>query len=187
MAYVKNHDRNRMITILNTLCLLHMEDSQIGDAKPAAESLVFTDEQYWRTVGNPGGFASRVFLSALSGSCVFVGLSMTDINILRWLANDATERSDDFRQLITGWSGSDAEFTIRDELSRHYWITEDSAGKGTGKRDVEPDVLTTTLDRRGVARITIPSWQSKEFHAWWRSCFEPCRPKRRKKRRRRRS
>jgi hypothetical protein len=46
-----------------------MEDGQIDDLQPPAESLVFTDEQYWRTVGNFGGFASRVFSGALSGRC----------------------------------------------------------------------------------------------------------------------
>jgi len=99
---------------------LYHEDGLISDAPPAPESLVFTDEQYWRTVGNPTGFASRVFQSALRGNCVFVGLSMTDINILRWLANDAIERADDFRRLSTEWSGTEAEFTIGEELRRHY-------------------------------------------------------------------
>jgi len=153
----------------------HMEDGKIDKAKPPAESLVFTDEQYWRMVRNSDGFASRVFLSALSGSCVFVGLSMTDINIMRWLANDAIERSDDFRRLASGWASSEATFTIGEELSRHYWITEASAPgdaeewlRGPRRRDI----LTTTLRRRGVERITIPSWESKAFRDWWQSCFE---------------
>src|SRR4029434_1836816 len=70
----------------------------IADADPSAESLVFTDEQYWRLVGNPTGFASRIFCNALSDCCVFIGLSMTDMNILRLLAQDAIARSDDCRR-----------------------------------------------------------------------------------------
>ena len=67
---------------------------------------MFTDEQYWRAVGSPGRFASRVFAEALSGRCVFIGLSMTDLNIIRWLALDAIERTDDFRQLTSAWDDS---------------------------------------------------------------------------------
>jgi hypothetical protein len=33
------------------------------------------------------------------------------------------------------------------------------------------DILSNTLSRRGVARITIPSWDSKVFHEWWKECF----------------
>lgn len=153
---------------------LYQEDGFITDAPPAPESLVFTDEQYWRTVGNPTGFASRVFQSALRGRCVFVGLSMTDINILRWLANDAIERADDFRRLSTEWSGTETEFTIGEELRRHYWITTDSAADSTEPAgEVAPDLLTITLNRRGVRGIRIPSWSAKEFQDWWRRCFEP--------------
>jgi hypothetical protein len=47
--------------------------------------LVFTDSQYWSTSATAFTFANRVILSVLSDSrCVFVGLSMTDINMLRW-------------------------------------------------------------------------------------------------------
>lgn len=150
---------------------LYMEDGRIG-MNPAAESLVFTDEQYWRLIANPGDFASRVFLGALSGTCVFLGLSMTDINLLRWLANDAIERSDDFRRLARGWSSSEADFSIIEELSRHYWITTGTA-VDEGAEHVEPDLLTSTLSRRGVDRIIIPGWQSEVFHTWWQSSFNP--------------
>jgi hypothetical protein len=151
---------------------LYHEDGLISDAPPAPESLVFTDEQYFRTVGNPTGFGSRVFQSALRGNCVFVGLSMTDINILRWLANDAIERADDFRRLSTEWSGTEAEFTIGEELRRHYWIATGSAADSAAG-EADPDLLTITLDRRGVRGIRIPSWSAKEFQDWWRECFEP--------------
>jgi SIR2-like domain len=149
------------------------------DADPSAESLVFTDEQYWRMVGNPTGFASRIFCNALSDCCVFVGLSMTDINIIRWLAQDAIERSDDVRRLRTDWSVSEMEFDLGEELSRHYWITqgpirsrrrsEESAR--AEEESLRFDVVASTLGRRGVERIAIPSWDSKVFHDWWKKCF----------------
>ena len=143
------------------------------DAQAPAESLVFTDEQYWRSVGNLSGFASRVFLSALSDRCVFIGLSMTDLNIIRWLAINAIERGDDFRAMARGWYGGEMEHILWRDLSRHYWITEAPKAKETafGTR-----VLHQTLERRGVNRIVIPSWSSKQFHTWWRSRFLPRAP-----------
>lgn len=154
-------------------------DGSIADADPSAESLVFTDEQYWRMVGNPTGFAARIFCNALSDCCVFVGLSMTDINIIRWLAQDAIERRDDLRRVRSDWSVSELEFDLGEDLSRHYWISEGPMSirhrtKETAQAEEEArrlDVVANTLSRRGVARITIPSWDSKVFHDWWKECF----------------
>jgi hypothetical protein len=151
---------------------LYMNDGFIEKEASAAESLVFTDEQYWRSIGGPFGFASRVFLNALNGSCVFVGLSMTDINILRWLATDAIERGDDFRRMFRRSSGSEAAFEIHEDLSRHYWITEGPLEERNASQSIEPDLLTWALGIRGVKRIAIPAWTAPEFHHWWRSCFE---------------
>ena len=148
-----------------------LEDSSLApeDLRPPAESLVFTDEQYWRSVGNLSGFASRVFLNALSERCVFIGLSMTDLNIIRWLAIDAIERSDDFREMAGGWEDpAEVEWVLGEYLSRHYWITDARNAKDDS---FSAAVLRSTLWRRGIQIIDIPSWESKAFHAWWRARF----------------
>lgn len=150
---------------------LFKRDGQLSGIQPRAESLVFTDEQYWRTVGNPAGFASRVFATALSGCCVFIGLSMTDLNLIRMLAQDATERSDDFRALAPDWwDATEVEFDNRADLLRHFWITTGSVGNSE-TRELGDGLLRDLLDRRGVARITIPAWDAPEFHDWWRRRF----------------
>jgi len=147
-----------------------LEDAQIDNIQPPAESVVFTDEQYWRAVGHPSGFASRVFSSALSGHCLFIGLSMTDLNIIRWLALDAIERSDDFRRLASGWhSPTEVEYNVIEELSRHYWITQGTPDEQEGPTG--ECVLRSTLAGRGVECIDITSWESSEFQAWWKACF----------------
>jgi hypothetical protein len=145
----------------------------IEDVRLPVESLVFTDEQYWQTVGSPGGFASRIFAQALSGTCVFVGLSMTDINILRWLAQHATEVKREFRLMTAGWTNADeAEFDASEEISRHFWITEQRFDKHLSlKSDFGLGVLRSVLQNRGVDIIEIPSWTSKEFHEWWKAVF----------------
>src|SRR5262249_54001777 len=58
--------------------------------------LVFTDLQYWSTSATGSSFANRVVSSALGeGQCIFIGVSMRDINLLRWLALRALERERD--------------------------------------------------------------------------------------------
>jgi hypothetical protein len=155
-----------------------MEDGYFNDARPPAESLVFTDEQYWRTVGRPAGFASRIFTNALSGHCMFIGLSMTDLNIIRWLSTDAIERSDDFRAATAGWSEpTEAEQNLLEELLRHYWVTVGRpidapvSGEYPREESFSVRVLRNTLARRGVEEIAIPSWDSPVFRAWWTARF----------------
>lgn len=58
--------------------------------------LVFTDLQYWTTSATASSFANRIVSAALSeGRCVFIGVSMKDINLLRWLALRAIDRDRD--------------------------------------------------------------------------------------------
>jgi SIR2-like domain len=146
----------------------------IADVRPPADTMVFTDEQYWLTVGNPTGFASRILAQALSGYCVFIGLSMTDINVIRWLAQNAIEATRDFRLMTSGWKNTDEiEFNVYEERFRHYWITErDSDGlSASGPSNFGVRVLREVLGIRGVGCIDIQSWKSKEFHNWWEACF----------------
>ena len=149
-------------------------DSGIADAPVPVESLVFTDAQYWRAMGNPGDFASRVFAQALGGRCVFIGLSMTDINIMRCLANYAMETRQDIQTVTANWTqDSYVAQTEFEELSAHFWIREKEQGSS---RDMNPDFGTQVLksvleDSRGVRFVEVPSWVSSEFVDWWRECF----------------
>ena len=64
--------------------------------KGSKHILVFTDLQYWSTSATGSSFANRVVSSALSeGQCVFIGVSMRDINLLRWLALRTLDRERD--------------------------------------------------------------------------------------------
>ena len=66
--------------------------------RDAPDTLVFTDRQYWDSVASPASFANRVMANALHDShCVFVGLSMTDVNLMRWLGTHASEVRNDKR------------------------------------------------------------------------------------------
>ena len=54
--------------------------------RESADTLVFTDSDYWATVASPLSFANRVIAHALHDTaCLFIGLSMHDVNVLRWI------------------------------------------------------------------------------------------------------
>ena len=77
----------------------------------APNMLVFRDLDYWRMTSNASSFANHVMLNALSTSrCVFVGVSMRDLNLLRWFGFLASEHS-------AAWS--------------ERWRYQYSEGKGT--------------------------------------------------------
>jgi hypothetical protein len=94
-------------------------------------------------------------LNALHDShCFFIGLSMKDPNISRWLALRANEIKAS-KRAQTGRSDH-----LGDLLTRHYWFEK------------EPDSLTTFwLKSRGVRTIALDDW--KKFSAVFKSAFNP--------------
>jgi len=99
---------------------------------------------------------------------------MTDLNIIRWLAQYAAEAKHEFRLMAAEWKDADeVEFDGREELSRHFWITDQKADEPSEEitSDFGVYVLRQLLGLRGVQVIEIPSWTSKAFHEWWRAGF----------------
>ncbi len=132
--------------------------------RTGADYLVFTDAQYWASMANPLGLANRVFANALHDShCVFVGLSMTDLNVSRWLglhAHDVEQaRLSDFDW--SGAAGADLVLSIRRSLRRHYWVRTDAP-------DLE--LLERHLLRRGVVSAPVRDWD-RDFDRRMRAAF----------------
>ena len=154
--------------------------------------LVFTDEQYWRSTAAPLAHANRIVAGALSDShCVFVGLSMTDANLLRWLAlrrlefeSDARERAlrildeemdarghvrearptaDGSREPPPGYHLKAATRIVEQKLQRHFWIRPRSADP-TG-------FLSDFLRLRGVISVEIADWTGPSFSTLMRAAF----------------
>ena len=90
--------------------------------------MVFTDSQYWSTSTSGFSFANRVMATALlEGRCVFIGLSMTDINLLRWLALRSLERDRDFSETVRHETRifvkpARVKQIIDPHFHRHFWI-----------------------------------------------------------------
>jgi hypothetical protein len=112
-------------------------------ARANAAGLVFTDAQYWASFAEPTSFPNRVMLGALHDSvCVFVGLSMTDLNVARWLGMRA--------HAMTESSPADR----RAALDHHFWIRRRPDRK-SAEAFVGP-----LLRERGVRAIDLPSWDA---------------------------
>jgi hypothetical protein len=136
------------------------QDSLGGDF---AYMLVFTDSQYWSTGAAAAAFANRVMLSALSESrCIFIGLSMTDINLLRWLALRTLERDRDASEFGLP-EGRQSENDINRWFRRHFWIRP--------KSDDPTGFLSDFLKVRGINSVEIKAWRGPYFRRLIEQCF----------------
>ncbi len=123
----------------------------------APDCLVFTDEQYWATVASPSSFPNRVLLEALHDShCVFVGLSMTDVNLARWLGvRRHLFVADKERQ----WNGEDPEKRRRslDRALRRHTFVRTASAPGTA-RAADEAFVSRWLAARGVETQEMRGW-----------------------------
>lgn len=127
-----------------------------ADPEGSSHTLVFTDDQFWSTTANPLSFANRVVANALHDTqCLFAGLSMRDVNMMRWLALRFEEVVADAR------AHGEPERVLR----RHFWIhTADDDRSG---------ILREILARRGVSSVELGSWEDHDFGGLLRACFTP--------------
>lgn len=135
--------------------------------EPAPDALVFTDAQYWASSSSPQSYANRVMAAALHDShCVFVGTSMTDVNVLRWLAQRANEiRMDKAVQfdMRPDPSASGARQATLRALGRHYWIRTPGCDP-TG-------FVSRCMALRGIRSVAIPGWGGAELRELMGACF----------------
>ena len=118
-------------------------------------SLVFGDDEYWDMTSRPSSLPNVVMMNALHDShCVFIGLSMKDPNIARWLALRTNEIKNSKRNQTGNLK------TITQLLSKHYWFEK------------YPDQLTAYwLKSRGVRTISMDTWN--DFPDIFRGIFNP--------------
>jgi hypothetical protein len=139
--------------------------------------LVFTDSQYWDSGTSQASLANRTMNAALADShCIFIGLSMIDPNLLRWLGLRYNEIARDTHQQAQRVEQSSAMSVLRgafeketlparisSRLAGHFWIRtpgDDATG-----------LLSAFLQSRGVEAVTIPSWSDGSFDTLLRECF----------------
>lgn len=134
----------------------------------APDTLVFTDAEYWATVASPLTFANRVMAQALhDSSCVFVGVSMLDVNLIRWLGTRYNAVRDDLASqsaFVRGRGRASLRKRSREALQRHFWIRDAGA---------DPQALIgEVLLERGVRSIVLDHW-GLPFARLMSRCFAP--------------
>jgi len=156
--------------------------------------LVFTDLQYWATSATASSFANRIVSAALSeGKCIFVGVSMRDINLLRWLAlrgldrerdqadfaqkrmlrwinnrspDDPLDANDLFKRIeaFLDDPGTSKSRSLDANFNRHFWIRPAS--------DDPSGFLSKFLyECRGVRSVDIGGWRGPSFRKLMAKCF----------------
>lgn len=147
--------------------------------------LVFTDSQYWESGTSQASLANRTMNAALADShCVFIGLSMTDQNLLRWLAlrynemvRDVTYQTRSMLEEIAHGAADTASAAsppptdtpeqiderLRHRLAGHFWIRTPDADRS--------GLLSQFLLRRGVEAVEIPSWHDGSLPRLLEACF----------------
>jgi hypothetical protein len=127
--------------------------------------LVFTDTQYWATSASGSSFANRIMASSLGeGCCVFIGLSMTDINLLRWFALRTFEMDKDMlSRRPRGKLSRDQIALFKRQFERHFWIRPDD--------DDPTGFLSVFLLQRGIKSVAIESWKGASFRKLIERCF----------------
>jgi hypothetical protein len=128
-------------------------------SREAPDALIFTDAQYWTSAATPMSFANRTMAFALHDSrCVFMGTSMTDINMIRWLAVRAVEIESDVRNQFGMHAQPDERElrqAVRETLDRHFWVRT--------QREDPTGFLGEYLELRGVRSVAIHSWEGEAF------------------------
>ena len=133
---------------------------QLIDSAP--DTFVFTDWQYWRLSTTPLSFSNRILGDVLHGSCcLFVGLSMTDVNLIRWLGARSVELELDVRSELNMPRISPG---ARGYRLPHFWIRP--------KTDDPTGLLGRFLSLRGVRSIEIDSWSSRSFEQLMQRSFK---------------
>jgi hypothetical protein len=147
----------------------HLHGYLPRDPGPASyeHMLVFTDRQYWSATMNAMSLANLTMGAALHDShCVFIGLSMTDINVLRWLALRHVAVESDEARRPRGGAGDDgvamAE-AIRRGLTQHFWVRP--------RADDPTGFMSHFLAVRGVMGVDIGPWSGPSFAKLMDECF----------------
>jgi hypothetical protein len=168
-ANLPHADRTLPIYHLHGYLRSEADGSECDDAP---DVLVFTDQQYWASAAVPSSHMNRTFSFALHDShCVFIGTSMTDLNIWRWLALRSLEIAQDFAgQRQTASKRSLAQIAAQHErsLERHYWIT--------CADEPEQAFLSECLALRGVRTVRIQSWNEPSFCELMSQCYPRAAP-----------
>jgi len=115
--------------------------------------LVFRESEYYETIANPFNFVNHVPQSYLQRlNVLFVGTSLDDLNIRRWLYNSFRERVKHRMKYLREYHCrvyKDAECEAKLASVRHFWIRT----KTEGGQPVPTDLVEMSVRNLGIQVI----------------------------------
>lgn len=128
--------------------LLPVPGGSASPHKNSVDKLVFSEAKYLQLANNAFAWQSAAFIDVcMSRSIVFIGVSLSDPNMRRWLSWVHASRVSELLEL----QGPESVSTT------HYWITIDP-GSVIKKRWIE-----STVAHLGVRLVWIPNWDATEI------------------------
>ena len=122
-----------------------------GDQRASVDKLVFSEGSYLAMANNAFSWQSSVFLDACVGSCiVFVGVSLSDPNMRRWLSWVHANKISELRE---------RGFATKESTS-HLWIRTPPDDE-----QLRP-WLEATVAHLGVRIVWIPKWSAAGECLW---------------------
>jgi SIR2-like domain len=145
-------DHPRMISIYHLHGWLDVRDQR--ERTVVTPPLVFRESEYFDTMANPNAFANYTAQSLFQRrNALFIGTSMEDVNIRRWLYNSFEERRRHREQFLRARYGdcSGVEAEAHAASVRHFWLKR-AKDLPEPRKDIQ-DSITDAMRHLGVEVI----------------------------------
>jgi hypothetical protein len=129
-------------------------------------SLVFRESEYYDTLASPTGFVNHIPQSYFQRlNVLFVGTSLDDLNIRRWLYTSFKERVGERTKYLREYycrKYCDAEFEAEKESVRHFWLRsryeKDEKGKERKISNELKELVELVMGKLGVQLVWCDSY-----------------------------
>lgn len=119
--------------------------------------LVFTESDYYDAIANPSAFVNHTPQSCFRTSNVlFIGTSLDDLNIRRWLYQSFRERKQQRAKYLREWHKHDypeAEYEAELESVRHFWLRTETETIDGCTRAVPRKIVELSVRSLGVQLV----------------------------------
>jgi SIR2-like domain len=148
-ARCENFLRNAPLSVKNDE-LQEITDDLLPD-------IVFRESEYYETIANPASFVNHTPQSFLRRSnALFIGTSLDDLNMRRWLHDSFRERVQHRRNYLREFywrQYGDADDEARLESLRHFWLRTETEGDQDKTRAVPKAHVDKVMKNLGVQVI----------------------------------
>ncbi len=130
--------------------------------------LVFRESDYYDAIANPSAFVNHTPQSYFRQfNVLFVGTSLEDQNIRRWLYQSYRERLSDRTKYLREWHKhdyKDAEYEAALESVRHFWLRPATERVGGCDRPVPRDIVELSMRNLGVQLVWCDDYSEMQNH-----------------------